>query len=504
MLKNKSIIALLGCCILGTASCKKFLDVNTNPNVAHTVTMETMLPAAQLYVGSALGCDLNLTGAYWVQYWTQSPSASQYVNLDKYSIGQDQWSAAWRNLYYGAENFYQLSKLADSQKSKQYKAISLLMSAYTFQLITDGWGDVPYREALNGQPSDGYKVNPKYDSQLVVYNGILNLIDSANKYIDVAADNKVQNVDLVYQGNMSKWLKFSNTLKLKTLMRMLNRNTTGVTAAINTFLATGPDFIGSGDGAMIYYGGNTNSRNPMYDEEYHLNFTQNFIASKTSIDSLLSNNDYRIGAFYNTNAAGGFAGIPQGLLSNNFTVTSNSTPSSTVGADPSNSASANAPVIFISASESYFLQAEAIVKGFITGDDSAMYYQGVYESFSFYGSAINSAFSVSADTAYGRYVMGEAGAAPGYWAVYPTHGTSAARLQFIATQKWFSMNGNQGYEAWCEYRRTGYPDFLTIPLDRSNASVDHPARLLYPTTESNVNANYPGLQLLNSKVWWAK
>jgi len=498
MLKNKNIVTLLLiCCVFGVSSCKKYLDVNTNPNIAQQATVQTLLPAAQLYVASALGVDLQVAGSIWSEYWTQNPNASQYVAFDRYSVGQDAFSTPWTNLYAAAENFYQMSKLADSQKKKQYKAIGLLMQAYTFQLITDGWGDVPFKNALKGAFADGHIINPSYDSQAVVYRGILSYIDSANKLINNSDPIKPGADDLIYGGQMDQWQKFSNTLKLRILLRMSSINPVAAQSGIVALYATAPSFLGVGDDAFIKYGWNSANKNPFYGEEVGLGYTQNVVGSKSFIDTMNNYNDYRLFIFYEPLATGAFAGIAQGIVANNITPSSYSIPSSYVGANASNPNSANAPVNFLTSYESYFLQAEAVARGWaVTGvSDSSLYFSGILANFKYYTTVLGSTAGVTGDTAYSYYVT-----AGGYWLNYPSTGTADQRVRYIITQKWFSMCGNQGFEAWCELRRTGYPDFLPLPLDATKTQF--PKRLLYPTTESTVNASYPGLQLLQSKVWW--
>ena len=83
--KKITILAALGAA-LGVSSCKKYLDVNTNPNGAQVATVSTLLPAAQLYLGTAQGVDLEIAGSFFAQYWTQSPGASQYHNLDQSQV----------------------------------------------------------------------------------------------------------------------------------------------------------------------------------------------------------------------------------------------------------------------------------------------------------------------------------------------------------------------------------------------------------------------------------
>src|SRR5438309_162860 len=111
LINKKLVIAVTAALALGVTSCRKFLDVNTNPNISQTATVETLLPAGQLYLGTAMGVDLQITGSIWAQYWTQTPVASQYIAFEQYAPGQDAFSTPWTNLYAAAENFYQLYKL---------------------------------------------------------------------------------------------------------------------------------------------------------------------------------------------------------------------------------------------------------------------------------------------------------------------------------------------------------------------------------------------------------
>ncbi len=509
--KKITILAVLGIAI-GFSSCKKYLDVNANPNGAAVPTVKTLLPAAQLYLGSAQGVDLEIAGSFFAQYWTQSPGASQYHNLDQYAPGQDAFSTAWSNLYSANENFFQLYKLADSQKAAPYMAISLLMQAYTFQLITDGWGDVPFTQALKGQYADGHVVNPKYDSQMVVYNGILAYIDSANVLIAKGGTTPGAD-DLVYGGDMVKWQEFSNTLALRTYMRMSEINPTAAANGVAALYAnaTTAVFIGNeaGDDAVIKYGFNAANSNPLYAEETGLQNVQNFVGSNTCIDSLESNNDPRLYLFYEpVSGSSSFAGLAQGLY-NGIAYTGYSFPTVYVAGDAQNLNkttafnSGNAPVNFITSYESIFLQAEAVARGWTTGDDQALFYAGINASFNYYAAQLTDVYgtpltsSIDSDYLYGTAL----GSGPGYWTVYPATGSVQQKVQFIITQKWFAMCGNQGFEAWTEWRRTGYPNWLTYSVS-SIIGNTFPKRLTYPSTESTVNSAFPGLKPLTQKVWW--
>ena len=510
MFVNKRIIIVVAAGLtLGVSSCRKYLDVNTNPNIATTGTVATLLPAGELNIGTALGNDMQVNGSIWGGYWTQSPNASQYKILEQYNPGQDNYSYLWDNLYTANENLYQLIKIADQQKKRHYKAIALLLQAYTFQLTTDAFGDVPFTQALKAQPADGGFLNPKYDSQMVVYSGIMKYIDSAENLILQADAAGPGADDLIYAGDMTKWTKFGYTLKLRTYLRLSKINPTLAQSGITALYATpGVEFLGIGDDAAIHYGSSTANKNPLYAEASSATIggTQNLVASSTVVDSMNSNDDYRAYVFFTALSPNGpVAGITQGAY--NVSVASNtySIPSSYVGGDAANKASATAPVNFLTSYESYFLQAEAVARGWgatTFGDDATLFYLGDSASFDYYRSALAQETGTDGATAYSIYVNGDVanGIAPGYWATYPAAGTTTEKIRHIITAKWFAMCGNEGFEAWTEFRRTGYPDFFVKSVTSGGNGL--PKRFLYPTTESVRNASYPGLAPLTAKMWW--
>ncbi len=500
-INKKIIITVAAGLVLGVSSCRKFLDVNTNPNIAPIGTVQTLLPAGQLYITSALGVDLQITGSMWTGYWTQSPNASQYRSLEQYAPGQDAFSTAWENLYKANENFYQMYKLADSQKKKHYKALSLMMQAYTFQLITDAWGDAPFKQALKGQLADGGIINPKYDSQSVIYTGIMAYVDTAEALLAATDAAGPGSDDLIFGGDVTKWQKFGYTLKLRMLLRLSQKDPVTAQAGIAALYATpGVAFLGTGEDAVINFGYSTANKNPLYAEASSttLGSTQNLVASSTCVDSMNSNTDDRAYIFYTYLSNGTVVGIQQGAYDITVAGGTYSIPSHYVGGDAQNSLSSKAPVNFISAAESYFLQAEVEARGWaVSGTtDSVLWANGIAASFNANSAAINTELGYTGATSYTQYM-----AAGGYWTMYPTTGTLSDKLRFILTQKWFAMCGNQGFESWNELRRTGYPDFFVRSV-HSLIGAQNPKRFYYPTSESTRNSAFPGLQPITTKMWW--
>ncbi len=496
MFRNK-IIVLAVLTGLSFGSCKKFLDVNRNPNVSTAATVKTLLPAAELYLASGVGVDLQVAGAFWSQYWTQNPAYSHYRMLDQYAPTQDYFTNAWTNLYAANENFYQLENLADSQSAGQYAAIALLMQAYTFQVITDGWGDVPFRTSLKGQYLNGHKVNPVYDTQKVVYKGILTYIDSALKMINSSAATTPGVDDLIYGGDMSKWRKFGLTLKLKTIMRMALVDPVTAQADLVTLYNTpGLQFIGAGDDAAIKFTSGGSNANPLYAEEMGIG-AQNYVASATVVDSMVNNKDTaRLKLFFAAGSGGAYSGNNQGNYYT--TATSFAVPSAYVAGDVSNTNSGNAPVNLLTSYESLFLQAEVVARGWIAPgpSDATLFYSGVQANFNYYNSQIIASSGISGTMAYNNYVSSGAPAVN-----YPLGGTVSQKVRCITLQKWYAMCGNQSFEAWTELRRTGLDSILT-PSVNSSVGGMLPKRFVYPTPEVDYNANFPGLQAVTTKVWW--
>jgi len=494
MLRNLKIwsLALLG---LTFGACKKLMNVNTNPNVAQGTTLKTLLPAGELYLASAVGVDLQITGAFFSQYWTQNPSTTYYQFLDQYSPQQKYFDNSWTNLYAACENLYQLQNLADSQSSPQYKAIALLLEAYSFQILTDGWGNVPFKQALKGQYQNGNLISPVYDTQSVIYNGIIGYIDSAVKIIKTGS-SVVGSEDLIYGGNMTEWLKFAYTLKLKVYMRMSNANPVAAQAGITALLNTaGVMFIGTGDDAFINFTAKNN--NPLYAEQNGIG-GQNFAASATCIDSMTNNMDPRMDIFYEPTVGGLYAGIQQGNY--NGGAVNYSIPSGFVAGDVNNTTSGTAPVNLLTSYESYFLQAEVVARGWgavpYGYSDNQLFLDGISANFNYYNNQLIAATGTTGSLSYNIYIARNMPAVR-----YPAAGTVEQKVRYIILQKWYAMCGNQSFEAWTELRRTGLDSILT-PSVNSGIGMKVPKRLLYPAVEASTNAKYPGLAPITSKMWW--
>ncbi len=502
--KTKQLLLMVIIAIAGLSGCKKFLDVNENPNNPDSAAPNLLLPASQAAIGQIVGNFFQIYGNIWAQYWTQNPTSSQYRSIDQYNPAATAFDRPWLILYRNALINADLITKAEGSSLEYTKGIAYLMKAYAFQVTTDAFGDVPINEAL--QPS--VFPAPKYDAQAVVYDSIFHYIDQGMALISVPSSASPGAQDMVFQGNMASWKAFANTLKLRAYLRLAYvdpaKAEAGVKALYATAVspATSPPFL-TVDASIKYLstGGN---ENPLYNEMASpvLNKVQNLVASTTAVNHFddinnpVDNNDPRLAKFYELFVTDANAKTERSIVQGSYNSNTGkqvSPPSPLVGARANNTASATAPVKLISAAESYFLQAEAVARGWTNGTGgvlATLYAQGIQASFTAVGAGDATAYIAAAPD----------GAA----ALVAAGGNTEARVKAIITQKYYAMCGFQGFEAWTEWRRTGYPDFFVQSAASIIGTGRMPLRMIYPSTEATSNKNFPGLQTIYTPVWWDK
>src|SRR6476620_1872313 len=163
--KNKFLGLAAGVALLTATGCKKFLDVNKNPNLPTTATDNLLLPSTQAAIAMAVGNNLQVIGSLYSQYWTQNPSSSQYKTIEQYNPEPASFDRVWGILYNDA---LQDIKLLEQSRNPNYVGIALIEKAYAFQLLTDAFGDIPLKEALEGNQV----LSPHYSPQAEVYDSI--------------------------------------------------------------------------------------------------------------------------------------------------------------------------------------------------------------------------------------------------------------------------------------------------------------------------------------------
>ena len=474
--KKLLVLALVG--TLGLTSCNKFLDVNENPNNPETATPSLLLPTVEAAISQVVGNSFQVYGNIWGQYWTQNPTSSQYRSIDRYQVLNTAMDRSWLILYRSALNNAELIINSNVAANDNYKGIAYLLKAYTFQVATDAFGDIPLSDALKANGN----LNPKYEAQAVVYDSVFNYIDKGLALLAKPQAVPVSSQDMIFNGDLDKWKAFANTLKLRAYLRISNVDANKAAAGIKALYAKNAKFLN--EDVSITYTTTGGNENPFYNEMVGLGKTQNVVASATVVQAFVRNNDPRRFSFYNkVSGQDTIAFILQGDFNANSSKLVSS-PSALVGGRAVDPTSATAPVKLFSAAESKFLQAEAAVKGWGAGDAKALFESGITTSFTATGNA-NDAAKYIAEAPDAKFT-----------------GDADAKVKAIITQKYYAMCGFQGFESWTEWRRTGYPTFFTTSIASTLGEGRMPLRMPYANSEATSNVNYPGNIVIYTPVWW--
>lgn len=469
-----SYILLLSASSVLISSCASNLDVNSDPstyNLSDT-PVGGLIVNGMISTGINVGSNFNRITVLWAQYWASGPT---YIvdPTDKNSLPGNfaQNDRAWRQAY--TRSLYDLYTAIKVSKSPHQKGACQVMMAYNYQLLTDCYGDIPFSEALKSLPSDGGIISPKFDKDSSVYSGIKSLIEEGLSNLSVAEDaiGLKGSEDPIYGGDIDKWIKFANTLKLKVLVRRAEINGGASLTEAKDLINSGAAFIDdiSENAQIAFVGGGTTNQSPLYASLDYSDRKDNYCASKTTIDILTSKGDPRIDKFYTLPSGGGpHQGIVNGT--GGGSTSSVSYPGTIVF-------STNAPVVFMSSWESKFLRAEVIARTGGGGEDESLFNAAVSQSFTYLGLD-----------------------ATAYLTANPYNSTDDdSRVRSIAYEKWVSMNAIQPTEAWIESRRYDTPTraifkggiFVEPNSNALTIGDRFPVIFTYSSTELSNNKNAP-------------
>lgn len=501
MKRMKNIVKITSVLMLmfSIVSCSDYLDVNDsidNQNLDRLNPNE-LIVGAQALSAETYTNRLNRVGNWMGVAWSGNYLAfnDAYGLESRYQFSNTFYDDVWDNMYRYISNFATIEKYnGDDKNWNNQKAAAKILKAFYFQYIVDLYGDAPYTEAFDGTNN----LFPAYDDSKDIYMDLVASIDEAINMMDTTSEDFGAN-DITFNGDMSKWIAFGNTVKLRLLVRLTLKAASD--AEISTFVTTefaklsGAQFVTEDVTINPGYANTDNRQNPFW-EVY--GFTPANIPtgqggqtgpSEFAFNLLDSSNDPRLRRLWkpNTINSNTFAGTPQNGTGN----------AASIGDGVLKGAGAALPIMLVA--ESYFLQAEAVQRGFMSGSAKALFDQGVRASFNTLG--IFDSDDINMDNIPDNWVTNyitviDADAALGF------NGGDA--LGAILTQKWIALTSVSGAELWIEYNRTGYPTNLPLPLMITDPNI--PVRLLYPASEysgnsSNVRSQTRG-DAFTSKIFW--
>ena len=502
-MKKNILIILLAVAFIGS-SCSDFLAVNeVNPNNASKVDASLVLPTALNDLAYTMNYPRRFDFAYlWHGLWSISKGYTQPANLTLYKLLNSDYQNAFIEFYRTANNLDIIEKGSTDAKACNYAAIAKITKAYIFQNLVDCWGNVPYADAFK---TESGVLKPTYTDQKTIYEDLVVQLDAAMALINAAPADATAvpaSADIIYGGDMTKWLKFANTLKLRILVHQADMagRTTYIKDAITATAANG--YIGAGEGALVNPGFlvSASKMNPFYGYFYNAAGSSNsdgvtyYMAGKDVVDFMTTTADPRIGSFFNIPANGGTAyfgnyfGTPStdaSVLDPKFT--SQLGYSAGVATTMIGTATKSSPIL--TDFESLFIQAEAAQRGLTSGDTKALYQAAVEQSFVYEGKTLAAAATFLAQNNAST-----------------NFDVSITPLKLILTQKWVALNGVAPVEIWTDYRRTGEPSFIHFSVTPGRIKDTPPVRLLYPQNELTVNnANVTAVGTIDaftSKIFW--
>lgn len=507
---NLSIITVF---LLSVSSCEKGLE-GLNKNKVSPTTLDPVLLLNQAIVNvsypvKSLVFDLGI-----IQQMV-SPNggvlAGANFNQDSRDITTPPiWAAYYQGVIKNTHDA--IAKTKDVPSRSNLYHMARIFQAYTFMVLTDEYGDIPYSEGGAGYTDQVFF--PKYDKQQDIYNDIIKELTEASAALN--AGGTIETSDLLYAGNVTKWKKFANSLLLRAGMRLVKADATKAQAVVTAAAAAGV-ITDNADDAYIRH--DANYTQPIGGT---LNGSEaaNFYLTKPFVDQLKNTSDPRLSAIAvryvgatsgngQTAAAGNTSaavqiGMPMGK--DNGTVVAQATADGLASfydysqADRRRILKISSPVFLVTASQSLLLLAEARYRGWISSGSAAQYFADGIKAHMDQMVLFDPACAVSA------------GARDTY--VNNTPLNSGTELDQINTQYWISSFLN-GPEAFANFRRSGFPVLTPNPYGQPN-NPDVPngtfiRRLTYPTSEIAVNTTNvneaiarQGADKLSTKVWWDK
>ncbi|MEI6433347.1 MAG: SusD/RagB family nutrient-binding outer membrane lipoprotein [Bacteroidota bacterium] len=498
---------------------KNFDKINENPNLPAEVSTPTLLTAAQKGL-----CD-NIYDEWWggrqsmlwAQYWVQR----NYPSEDRYAIRQTVNNQYWRFIYRNVMNLMEIIKLNKGAETKAKAAVygdnnsqiavATILKVWAMQIMADTYGDIPYSEAFRGDIDPAVSIpTPKYDKLTAIYASFETELKAAVDMINLGSGFTTG--DVIFQGDMEKWKKFGNSLRLRVAMRISNTDNYKAAKAIVAEVGIDGLMTSNSDNAVFAYIGAEPNNSPLYDA-WWTSARNDFTVAKPFINILKGVNDTlnnKINPFNGLidprlqiftrldrrlfpDIGTEYYGIPYGMTEGQTQqYWGKKLAPSWYGLAAYSSL--YAPVILNAKYAPVYMEyaeVEFMLSEMNTWDQTH-YINGVTASIDHWRD-----ISVKLEGRDASWVSDFNAQRDAYITALP-----AAGKETVLTQKYLAFY-NQAYQSWAEYRRTGEPAFLLKPGEQTSVGTDGtpimfvpllsytitdlPRRLTYPQQEFTVN-----------------
>lgn len=447
----------------------ELVEINENPNATENPDPAYLLSAAQyhaadLYWGGTTSYNSTLL---WIQQWAKI----QYTEPDCYNVSNSDFTTTWNTAY--STIIKNLETIERSEESNENtKVVARIWKDWTYLLLTNLYGDIPYTEFAKS-------VTPAYDSQEKIFRSLLSELDANASSLNTSGGTV--SGDLIYNGDITKWKKFANSLRLRIALEIADRDESTAKDIISNLYNNTSSIINGNEDIAKFVFSSSPQWNP-WASAFSSRDDQR--VSKTLIDKLKEFNDPRLSVF---------AQLPQDKSVSTYEGAANG-----LSADAANNQGfykvsrpgtyfleSESPAVFFTYAEVLFDFAEAAARGFITSNAELIYRQAITASLNQFNITNVDSYLAQLSIAYN----------PSRW------------YESIGWQKWIAYYG-QGPDAFTDWRRLGYPILQSVP-NSSLSSGSFPRRFFYPSTEQSLNGeNYKvavadqGEDEITTRLWF--
>ncbi|MBO5634054.1 MAG: SusD/RagB family nutrient-binding outer membrane lipoprotein [Bacteroidales bacterium] len=300
MKTNKFFLILTAICVLGLSSCREqFAELNQSPSDVTNPDPSYMLTRCELLF------EFN-DYTYWFynqalyNRWSQMGASGSYTE-ESFAVGT---AVNWQSNYITMLNYRNdidnYIEAYDHPEMKAYSAMCGTLAAFQAIYCSDIMGDIQYTEACKYK--FGGTLTPAYDTVESLYN---TLIDDLDAYIATFQDQSqvvVSRQDLIYKGDLAKWARLANTIKLKVAVRLYNNNPDKAKQIAQAVVGNSAGYIDSREDALIFHKADSDTGG---DLAYQTgNSLSGYMGSSSGnvIKYMIASRDPRLRFFYTKNS----------------------------------------------------------------------------------------------------------------------------------------------------------------------------------------------------------
>lgn len=482
IMKKLNILLVWTLVIAFMTSCTSFDELNTDPDATTKVSPEMLATNLILSIAKPSTAKSFFNSSFMMKYmaWGEGQATYQYNKF-----GRSGFSA-----YYKLIDGQKMVELSKDYNPEAYVGLAKFVEAYKMYYLTMEVGDIPYSDALKGEEGG---IKPKYDTQKEVMLQVLKSLEESYTSFSKGEDF---DGDPLMNGSIEKWKKVVTAFQLKVLMNLslkVSDPDLKVKERFATLVANSPLMESNDDNFQLVFSAKKGQRYPVYKDDF--NYSQYPMLSITLVDVLKKFKDYRL--FYYAEPA--VSKTDEGIKGDSW--------DAYIGVNPSDANSdimkkygnkefcninlryknnpEGEPFITLGYAEQNFILAEAALRGWISGSADLYYKKGIEGSMRFIAEYTDASYS------HGHEITDE------YIATYLTNPDIQLTngkdngLEMLMTQRYLASFLHHPWDAYYDYRRTGYPMLpMNEETNQNEVSTQLPKRWMYPQTELDYNGDH--------------